>query len=85
MQWDYTNKMTPMVCAAEVEQISIPFANNVENEITEIMTCSKSTANSSRSCKRNDTDGVCWWHPTDHYLVETYAVTNKCKLAQSYM
>ena len=37
----------------------IPLANNAENEITEIMNCSKSTANSSGSCKRNDTDGIC--------------------------
>ena len=45
MHWDYSNKITPMVCAADVEQISIPLANNAENEITEIMTCSKSTTN----------------------------------------
>ena len=45
------------ICAADVEQISIPLANNDENEITEIKTCSK--ANSSGPCKRNDTDGVC--------------------------
>ena len=59
MNWDYTNKITPMVCAADVEQIFIPFANNAENKITEIMTCSRSTANSLGSCKRNDNDGVC--------------------------
>ena len=45
------------ICAADVEQISIPLANNDENEITEIMTRSK--ANLSGPCKRNDTDGVC--------------------------
>ena len=48
-----------MGCAADVEQIFIPLANNAEKEITEIMTRSKSTANASRLCKRNDTDGVC--------------------------
>ena len=74
-----------MVYAAVVEQISMPLANNSENEITETMTCSRSTANALGSCKRNDTDGVCWRHRTDHYLVETYAMTNKYKLAQSYM
>ena len=31
-----------------------------------------STANGSGPCKRNDTDGVCWWYWTDHYVVETY-------------
>ena len=66
-----------MVCAADVKQIFIPLANNAENEITEIMNCSKSTANSSGSCKRNDTDVICWWHWTDHYIVETHAMTNK--------
>ena len=30
------------IYAADVEQISIPLANNVENEITKIMTCSNS-------------------------------------------
>ena len=59
MRWDCANKIMPMGCAADVEQIFIPLANNAENEITEIMTCSKSTANTSRPCKRNDTDGVC--------------------------
>ena len=49
------------------------------------MTCSKSTANVSGSCKRNDTDGVCWWHWTDQYVVETCAMTSKYLLAQSYM
>ena len=46
-------------CAADVEQIIIWLANNTVNKITEIMTCSKSRANASGSCKRNDTDGVC--------------------------
>ena len=41
------------------------------------MTCSKSAANVSGSCKRNGTDGECWWHWTDHYVVETYAMTSK--------
>ena len=34
-------------------------ANNAVNEITGIMTCSKSTVNASESCKRNDADDVC--------------------------
>ena len=42
MSWACANKITLMVCAAVVEQISIPLTNNVVNEITEIMTCSKS-------------------------------------------
>ena len=46
-------------CAADMEKIIIWLANNTVNKITEIMTCSKSTANLSRSCKRNDSDGVC--------------------------
>ena len=46
-------------CAADMKKISIWLANNTVNKITEIMTCSKSTANASGSCKRNDTDGVC--------------------------
>ena len=46
-------------CAADVEKIMIWLANITVNKITEIMTCSKSTAKSSRSCKCNDTDGVC--------------------------
>ena len=50
---------TNTTCAADVEQIIIRLANNVVNEITEIMTCSKSTANALGSCKQNDTDGVC--------------------------
>ena len=41
------------------------------------MTCSDSTTNVSGSCERNDTDGVCWWHWTDYYIVETYAMTSK--------
>ena len=45
-------------CAAEVEQIIISLVNNLVNKITEIMTCSKSTTNVSRSCKRNDTGCV---------------------------
>ena len=85
MRWDCANKIALMVCAAVVEQISIPLTNNVVNEITEIMTCSKSTANASGSCKRKDADGVCWWHWTDHYIVETYAMTSKYWLAQTYM
>ena len=36
-------------------------ANNAENEITEIMICSKSAANSSGLCKRNGIDGVYWY------------------------
>ena len=46
-------------CAANVEKIIIWLANSTVNKITEIMTCSKSTANASRSCKQNDTGGVC--------------------------
>ena len=71
-------------CAADLEQI-ICLANNTLNEITEIMTCSKSTVNPSGSCKRNDTDGVFWWHWVNHYVVESYAMTSKYWLAQSYM
>ena len=44
------------ICAADVEQISIPLSNNVENKITERMAYSKSTANPSGSCKQNDTN-----------------------------
>ena len=50
---------TNTTCVADVEQIIIWSANNPVNEITEIMTCSKSTAYGSESCKRNDTDSVC--------------------------
>ena len=32
---------------------------------------------SSGSYKRNNIYGVCWWHWTDHYVVETYARTSK--------
>ena len=45
--------------AADVEKIIIWLANNTVNKITEIMTCSKSTAIASGSCKRNHTDRVC--------------------------
>ena len=64
-------------CAADVEQIIIWLANNTVNKVTEIMTCSKSTASASGSCKWNETNGVCWWHWTDHYVVETYEMTSK--------
>ena len=47
---------TKDTCAADVEQILASLANNALSKITEIMTCSKATANSSGSCKRNDTD-----------------------------
>ena len=63
-----------------MKQISISLANKLGKQITGIMTSSKSTANASRSCKRNDTDGVCWWHWTDHYIVETYAMTSLLKV-----
>ena len=46
-------------------------------QIIGTITCSKSIVNASGSCKRNDTNGVCWWHWTDHYVVETYAITSK--------
>ena len=46
-------------CAAEVEKIIIWLANNTVKKVTEIMNCSKSTANASGPCKRNDTDAVC--------------------------
>ena len=47
-------------CAADVEKIIIWLGNNAVNKITEIMTCSKSTAYTSGSCKRNDTtDRAC--------------------------
>ena len=58
------HKMTPMVRAADMEQIFIQLANIAEKEITEIITCSNSSANASRPCKRNNTNGVCWWHWT---------------------
>ena len=45
--------------AVDVEKVIIWLGNNTVNKITEIMTCSKSTAYASGSCKRNDTDGVC--------------------------
>ena len=64
-------------CAANMEQIIIWLANNTANKITEIMTCSKSTANASGSCKQSNTHCVCWWHWTDHCVVETYAMTSK--------
>ena len=65
------------ICAADLEQIIIWLANNTINKITEIMTCSKLTVNVSGSCKRSNTDGVYWWHWTDHYVVETYTMTSK--------
>ena len=37
--------------AAGMEKIIIWLASNTLNKITEIMTCSKSTANASGSCK----------------------------------
>ena len=40
------------------KQISIWLANKAVNKITEIMTCSKSTANALASCKQNNTDGL---------------------------
>ena len=46
-------------CDTDMKQISIKLAIKVGNKISGIMTCSKSTENASRSCKRNDTDGVC--------------------------
>ena len=45
-------------CPADLEQIIISLANNTVNKTTEIMACSKSTFNPSRSCKRKDTDDV---------------------------
>ena len=76
---------TNNTCTADLEQIIIWLANNTVNKITERMTCSKSTVNASRSCKRNNTDGVYWRHWTDHYVVETYPMTSKYLLVQSYM
>ena len=46
-------------CAADVEKIIIWLPNDTVNKIAEIMACSKSTANASRSCNCYDTDGVC--------------------------
>ena len=46
-------------------------------QIAGTMTCSKSTASVSWLYKQNDTDGVCWWRWTNHYVVETYAMTSK--------
>ena len=46
-------------CVTDVEQIIIWLANDAVNKITEIMACSKSTADGLGSCKRNDTYGVC--------------------------
>ena len=66
---------TNSTCAVDVEQIIIWLANRTVNKRIKIMTCSNSTANASGSCKRNNTDGVCWWHWTNHYVVETYAMT----------
>ena len=40
-------------CDADVEKIIIWLAHNTVNKTTEIMTCSKSTANALGSCKRN--------------------------------
>ena len=78
-KWDKNSD----TCAADINQISIWLANKARNKITEIMICSKSTANISGSWKQNDTDGVCWWHWTDHYVVQTYAMFSKYWLAQS--
>ena len=50
---------TNATCAADVEKIIIWLVNNTVNKITEIMNCSKSTANASGPCKRNGIDGVC--------------------------
>ena len=72
-------------CAAKKEYISILLANNAVKEITVIMTYSKSTANESESCKRNDTDGFVLIHCIDQYEVETDAMTSKYYLDQSYM
>ena len=41
-----------------MEQIIIWLKNNTTNKITQIMNYSKSTANTSGSYKRNDTDGI---------------------------
>ena len=66
-----------MVCNADVEQIFISLANNAKNEIIGIINCSKFIANSSALWKQNETDVVSWWHWSDHYIVETYAMPNK--------
>ena len=46
-------------CAADAEKIIIWLANTTVNKITEIMTCSMSTAIALGSCKRSNIDGVC--------------------------
>ena len=68
---------TNSTCVADVEEIIIRLANDAVNKIIKIMACSISTTNSSGSCQRNDTYGACWWHWTDHYILETYAMTGK--------
>ena len=46
-------------CAAEVEKIIIQLADNIVNQITEAMTCLKSTVCALESCKQGDTNGLC--------------------------
>ena len=52
-----------------LEQITIWLANNTENKITEMMTCSKSTANYSGSYERNNTNGVCYADETGQIIM----------------
>ena len=44
------------------------------------MTFLKLAANAVGPCKWNDANDVCWWHWTDHYVIESYAVTCKTGL-----
>ena len=82
-QWPVQSQPTHRKCkgdktgdkwAADMKQVSIWLANKARNKQPEQW---PSTTNVSDSCKWNDSDGVCWWHWTDHYVVETYAMTSK--------
>ena len=64
-------------CAADLEQIIIWLANSTITKITETMTCSKSTFNALGLRKSKQHRWCILIHWTDHYIVETYAMTSK--------
>ena len=66
-------------CPADVEHIIIWLAKKQHSKKNNL---NSNLFKANRQWKRNNTNGVCCWHWTDHYVVETYVMTSKYYLAQ---
>ena len=85
-QWPVQSQPTHRKCKGDENQWHMCYWHETNQclvskqgrkQITGTITYSKSAAKMLGLRKQDNTNGVCWWHSTDHYVVEKYVMFSK--------